>query len=168
MQPADRRTHLLVSHLEKLAERKNSDDDFAIRKFLCTWRRVTGTGNHQGATLMVRVMPKQPNQAIVFAVVPGVGPVPKIPVLTVPWSDRFHQIMRECGERPLFTYERERKTDVWGQPVRTDRPVLPEVTIKLLVDSLISRGSSKMVVVAAAIATEDVTEVQLEEVNTTI
>ena len=104
-----------------------------IRSFLTTWRAATVAGYKDGMTLMVRRMPKKLNQAIVFAVITGVSHVPWIPVITVPWNAKFDQIMRECGELPIFTHQPERKVDVWGQPEGPRKPPkLSKVNIELL------------------------------------
>ena len=56
-----------------------------------------------------------------------------LPVLVVPMSDHFTQIMRECGDLPRFSYDRVKRTDVWGQPEKPSKPpVLAKVNIELL------------------------------------
>ncbi len=82
---------------------------------------------------MVRRNPKQLNQAIVFAMVPGYGPVKSVPVLVAPWSDHFMRFMRECGELPLFEHDRVRNTDAWGEPERPRKPPVMERTTVHLV-----------------------------------
>lgn len=133
-----KRSSLLVEYLEALATRRDHDEASAIRAFLIAWRRasVAACNAQNGhcihgnklpqATLMVRRNPKQLNQAIVFAMVRGAGPVKNVPVLVTPWSDHFTQFMRECGELPMHEFDRVKPSDAWGQPIRQPKPVVLE------------------------------------------
>jgi hypothetical protein len=69
------------------------------------------------------------------ACLPGAGRVRWLPALIVPWNDKFERIGRECGDAPLFPWDRAVKRDAWGEPERErNRPILPGVPIKLISD----------------------------------
>jgi hypothetical protein len=125
--PTRRRSCLIAGHLEALATRRDNDEAAAIREFLIAWRRVEGSG----ATLMVRRNPKKSNQAIIFAMVPGVGAVKSVPIIIVPWHEQFTQIMRECGDVPFATFELE-KVKPWGEHERRPPVVTEKVSVHLL------------------------------------
>ena len=133
MSNEDKRSHLIVEHLETLSERRERDESAVLRNFLVAWSRATATGT-KGMTIKVARRPKQPNSGVVCAVIPGVGAVPGIPIIIVPWHHNFDRIMRECGETPMFTHQPDRKTDTWGQPEqhRGGRPKLPKVNIQIV------------------------------------
>lgn len=132
LSPRDRRSHLIVERLEAMAESRESVEGTAIRGFLRSWRKATEGGNPAGFTLRVRVLSKQPNHAIVFAEGLVIGRVRWLPVLVVPMSDHFTQIMRECDDLPRFSYDRVRRTDAWGEREPKKPPVLAKVNIELL------------------------------------
>jgi hypothetical protein len=111
----DRRSSLLVEHLEALATRRSGDESASIWAFLIAWRKASVCAELTGATLIVRRNLKQLNQAIVFVMVPGVGPVTNVLVLIAPWSDHFTQFMRVCGEcRCTSSIALSHRTDACG------------------------------------------------------
>ena len=101
---------------------RDNADAASIRGFLRSWRKATEGGNPAGFTLRVRAVPKQPNHAVIFAEGVGGCIVKWLPVLVVPMSDHFTQIMRECGDLPRFSYDRVKRADAWGQPEKPSKP----------------------------------------------
>ena len=133
MPARDRRSHLIMERLEMMADSRERGEAAAIRGFLTAWRKATKGGNPAGFTLRVRVVPKQPNHAAIFAEGAVVGRVRWLPVLVVPMSHHFTQIMRECGDLPMFSDDRVKATDAWGEPEKPSKPpVLAKVKIELL------------------------------------
>lgn len=126
----DRRSCLIAEYLESLMRSRPRGEDAAIREFLTAYRKATVAGKLSKVTLMVR---KRANQAIIFATVPGVGPVKPVPIIVVPWSNDFTQIMRECGELLLFSHDTAKEADAWGEPERPRKPPqLEKVTVHLV------------------------------------
>jgi hypothetical protein len=133
MSPRDRRSYLIAERLGMLAERRERGEAAAIRGFLVAWRKATEGGNPAGFTLRVVALPKKPDQAVIFAEAAIVGRVKWLPVLVVPMSYHFTQIIRECGDLPMFSYGRMKATDAWGEPEKpSKRPVSAKVNIELL------------------------------------
>jgi hypothetical protein len=118
----DRRSHLIAERLEAIVDCRESGETAAIRGFLKAWRKATEGENPAGFTPRVRVVPQEPKSVINFAEIPIVGRVKWLPVLVVPMTHHFTQIMRECGDLPLFSYGRVRRTDAWGPSERPRKP----------------------------------------------
>jgi hypothetical protein len=131
MSSSDRRSHLIAEELERLAVARERSESSAIRGFLVAWRKATQGENPAG--LELRVVRADVNAAVVVACLPGVGRVRWMPALIVPWNHKFERIGRECGDAPLFPWDRTVKRDAWGEPERArSRPILPGVEIKLI------------------------------------
>lgn len=131
MSDADKRSHLIVEHLERVAGNKAKAEVRAIRGFLAAWIRATRGGNPLAFTL--KVERAKANIAVVFVWSPHAGPIRWLPVIVVPWSHHLERISRECGDMPRFWSAPERTNDSWGETDKKTRPpVLPKVQVELI------------------------------------
>jgi hypothetical protein len=127
-----KRTDLIIVELERIMNLRERGEREAIRGFIVAWRKATGDGNPAGIELRIKLAKKLPNTVIVFAEIPGIAVVQWMPAITIPMSSYIDQLMRECGDSPLFPQDRERITDAWGVPERKGRPqATDKIPIKL-------------------------------------